>query len=142
MARPCVSASSSGCATSGRLSRSTHCARRSRPIAAGLACSSIAFHCRIPAVMASHDFFFALEFSSQGAPASLVEDLAANVFRHVGAAPEHAEGLTQALQDATARGAIGGDRRCDIQFRARNGMLEVLVTSNAGRIWQTEILIP
>lgn len=92
--------------------------------------------------MASHDFFFALEFSSQGAPASLVEDLAANVFRHVGAAAEHAEGLTQALQDATAKGAIGADRRCDIQFRARNGMLEVLVTSNAGRIWQTEILIP
>jgi hypothetical protein len=92
--------------------------------------------------MGSHDFFFALEFSSQGAPASLVEDLAANVFRHVGAAPEHAEGLTQALKEATAKGAIGGDRRCDIQFRARNGMLEVLVSSNAGRVWQTEILIP
>ena len=92
--------------------------------------------------MASHDFFFALEFSSQGAPASLVEDLAANVFRHVGAAPEHAEELTQALQEATAKGALDGERRCDIQFRARNGMLEVLISANAGRIWQTEILIP
>jgi hypothetical protein len=92
--------------------------------------------------MESHDFFFALECSSQGAPASLVEDLAANVFRHVGAAPEHAEGLTQALVEATAKGAIGGDRRCDIQFRARGGVLEVLVSSNGGRVWQTEILIP
>src|SRR4029078_12038701 len=115
------------------------CASRSPPTAAGLACSSITFHCKNPAAMGSHDFFFALEFSSQGAPASLVEDLAANVFRHVGAAPEHAEGLTQALQDATARGAIGGDRRCDIQFRARNGMLEVLVPSNAGRVWHTAL---
>ena len=50
--------------------------------------------------------------------------------------------LTQALKDATEKGAIGGDRRCDIQFRARKGVLEVLVTSNAGRLWQTEILIP
>src|SRR4029079_4541092 len=108
------------------------CASRSPPTAAGLACSSIAFHCRIPAAMGSHDFFFALEFSSQGAPASLVEDLAANVFRHVGAAPEHAEGLTQALQDATARGAIGGDRRCDIQLPARNGHLQELVTPDRG----------
>jgi hypothetical protein len=92
--------------------------------------------------MSSPEFFFALEFSSQGAPASLVEDLAVNVFRHVGAGAEHAEGLTQALKDATERGAIGGDRRCDIQFRARKGVLEVLVTSNAGRVWQTEILLP
>ena len=92
--------------------------------------------------MSSHEFFFALEFSSQGAPASLVEDLAVNVFRHVGAAPEHAEELTQALKDATEKGAIGGDRRCDIQFRARKGVLEVLITSNAGRVWQTEVLIP
>ena len=92
--------------------------------------------------MDSPDFFFALEFSSQGAPASLVEDLAANVFRHVGCAPEHAEGLSEALEHAAETGALGGDRRCDVQFRARNGTLEVLVSSNGGRLWQTEILIP
>ena len=92
--------------------------------------------------MSSPEFVFALEFSSQTAPTSLVEDLAINVLRHVGAAQEHAEALTQALKDADARGAIGADRRCDIQFRARPGVLEVLVTSSAGRVWETEILIP
>ena len=93
--------------------------------------------------MGSHDFFFALEFSSQGAPASLVEDLAANVFRHVGAAPTHVEGLSEALAKATEKTpGSAGERRCDVQFRARNGTLEVLVTSNGGRVWQTEILIP
>jgi hypothetical protein len=116
--------------------------RRSQQTADGLACSSIAFHCKIPAAMGSHDFFFALECSSQGAPASLVEDLAANVFRHVGCATEHAEGLSEALEQAVEKGALDGDRRCDVQFRARNGMLEVLVSANGGRIWQTEILIP
>jgi hypothetical protein len=92
--------------------------------------------------MGSHDFFFALEFSSQGAPASLVEDLAANVFRHVGCAPEHAEDVSAALEQAVEKGALGSDRRCDVQFRARNGTLEVLISANGGRIWQAEILIP
>ena len=92
--------------------------------------------------MGSPDFFFALEFSSQGAPASLVEDLAANVFRHVGCDPAHAEGLSDALERAVATGALGGDRRCEVQFSARNGTLEVLISSNGGRVWQTEILIP
>ena len=92
--------------------------------------------------MAPHDFFFALEFSSQGAPAALVEDLAASVFRHVGCAQEHVEGLRDALEQAAEPGASGGARRCDIQFRARNGDLEVLITSNGGRVWQTKILIP
>ena len=93
--------------------------------------------------MGSHDFFFALEFSSQGAPASLVEDLAANVFRHVGCAPSPIEGLSEALAKATAKtSGSTGERRCDVQFRAHKGTLEVLVTSNGGRVWQTEILIP
>ena len=92
--------------------------------------------------MGAHDFFFAIEFSSQGAPASLVEDLAANVFRHVGCAPEHVEGLSNALATALEKTPGGGERRCDVQFRARNGTLEVLVISNGGRVWQTEILLP
>ena len=92
--------------------------------------------------MAPHDFFFAIEFSSQGAPAALVEDLAASVFRHVGCAQEHVEGVRAALEQAVEPGAAGGTRRCDVQFRARNGNLEVLITSNGGRVWQTKILIP
>jgi hypothetical protein len=92
--------------------------------------------------MGTPDFFFALEFSSQGAPPSLVEDLAANVFRHVGCAPDHIEGFSEALARAIERAPGSGERRCDVQFRARHGTLEVLVTSNGGRVWQTEILIP
>jgi hypothetical protein len=64
------------------------------------------------------------------------------VFRHVGCAPEHVEGLSDALAKASEKGPGGADRRCDVQFRAGNGTLEVLVTSNGGRVWQTEILLP
>ena len=92
--------------------------------------------------MGAHDFFFALEFSSQGVPASLVEDLAANVFKHCGCSANHVEGLSGALDRAVDTSGSNGQRRCDVQFVARNGTLEVLVSSNGGRIWQTEIILP
>ncbi len=92
--------------------------------------------------MASTEFFFALEFSSQGAPASLVEDLATHVFKYVGCPNEEVNGLTNALEQAVEKGEAHGHRRCDVQFRAANGALEVLVTSNGGRVWQKSLTIP
>ena len=92
--------------------------------------------------MAATEFFFALEFSSQGAPASLVEDLATHVFRYVGCERDQVSGLTEALQQAVANGSSSGHRRCDVQFRASKGELEILVSSNGGRVWQTSLAIP
>ncbi len=95
--------------------------------------------------MASQEFFFALEFSSQGAPLGLVEDLASQVLRYVGCTVDSAPDLTDALGRATSKGTdgtAGGQRRCDVQFRAHSGTLEILVSSNGGRIWQETIAIP
>ncbi len=92
--------------------------------------------------MALHDFFFALEFSSQGAPADLVEELAAQVLRYVGCVPAAMPELTQALEQAAAQTGSGGTRRCDVLFRAHNDKLDILVSSNGGRIWQQTIAIP
>ncbi len=91
--------------------------------------------------MSNHDFLFALEVSCQGAPATLVEDLALNIFRHVGCDPERADGLRGAVERAAEPSALGGVRRCDVQFRAHDGQLDVLVSSNGGRVWQTTIVI-
>ena len=91
--------------------------------------------------MAVHDFYFALEFSSQAAPASLIEDLAAQVFKYVHCSENNVAGMSDALERATAGGPAGANR-CDVQFRAQNGELEVLVSSNGGRVWQKSILIP
>ncbi len=92
--------------------------------------------------MRSHEFFFALEFSSQGAPLGLVAELASQVLRHVGCAEAFAPDLTRALEQATSRETAGGPRRCDVQFRAQSGTLEILVSSNGGRIWQETVAIP
>jgi hypothetical protein len=93
--------------------------------------------------MPAHDFFFSLELSSQGLPAALLEDLALNVFHHCGCGANHADELRQALQQAVddAKGSAG-PRRCDVQFRAGQRKLDVLVTANGGRLWQATIPLP
>lgn len=85
---------------------------------------------------------FALELSGQGAPVGLLAELAAHVIRHVGCANVPTTELTAALNKATAEGAFGGAPRCDVQFRAKPHNLEILISANGGRIWQTACAIP
>ncbi|HUR32277.1 MAG TPA: hypothetical protein VM032_00665 [Vicinamibacterales bacterium] len=59
------------------------------------------------------------------------------MFRHVGCTTVPAAELAEALAKATADGAFGGARRCDLQLRAHHHTLEILVSSNGGRVWQT-----
>jgi hypothetical protein len=84
----------------------------------------------------AHQFYFSLELSSQGVEATLVEELAAQVLEHVGCSLEAIPELAGALEQAVTKSAFG-ERRCDVQFRAQNGTLEILVSSNGGRIFQT-----
>ena len=89
--------------------------------------------------MAATSFFFALEFSSQGVPADLLSDLAAHVLEHVGSARDAVPDLTQQLQRAVEQGSAGSDRRCDVRFQAQPGKLEIVVSANGGRVWQTTV---
>ncbi len=72
----------------------------------------------------------------------LLEALAGALFRHVGCTTVPTGDLTAALEKATAGGAVGGPRRCDIQLRAHDHTLDILVSANGGRIWQTSCAIP
>lgn len=85
---------------------------------------------------------FTLEFSSQGAPASLIEALAGQVFQHVGCASPPAAELSAALDKAAGSGTFGGAGRCDVQLRAHGQTLDILVSANGGRIWQTRCTLP
>ena len=91
--------------------------------------------------MAPPEFFFTLEFSSQGTPTPLVQELSDQVCRFVGCSEASLAKMSEALERATAATAVG-QRRCDVQFRAHGGKLDVLVTANAGRVWQETIIIP
>jgi len=85
---------------------------------------------------------FALEVSSQGAPVSLLESLARQVLDDVGCTSAPMGELTAALAKAAASGSFGGPARCDLQVRAYANALDILVSSNGGRIWQTRCTIP
>jgi hypothetical protein len=89
--------------------------------------------------VASQSFFFALEFSSQGVPGDLLGDLATHVLAHVGASTSAVPELTGLLQRAVSQGAAGS--RCDVRFQAQPGRLEIVVSSNGGRLWQTTVPI-
>jgi hypothetical protein len=91
--------------------------------------------------VAPPEFFFTLEFSSQGTPTPLVQELSDQVCRFVGCPEASLAKMSEALDRATAATAVG-PRRCDVQFRAHGGKLDVLVTANAGRVWQETIVIP
>jgi hypothetical protein len=90
----------------------------------------------------AQEFFFSLEFSSQGAPAALLDGLAAQVLGHVGCTGTSLPELSDALQNAVAKGSVGGPGRCDVQFRVRGATLEIVVSANGGRVWQTSLAIP
>jgi hypothetical protein len=87
--------------------------------------------------VASQDFFFSLEFSSQGAPVALLESLTSQLLTHIGVQAADLPELSSALQQAVATGSAGGQRRCDVQFRVTGSKLEIVVTANGGRVWQT-----
>ena len=92
--------------------------------------------------MEGHDIFFSLEFSSQGAPAALLEALSSQLLTHVGVRAADVPELSSALQKAVAAEAAAGQRRCDVQFRVSGSKLEIVVTANGGRVWQTARAIP
>jgi len=91
--------------------------------------------------VAAHDFVFALEFSSQGAPAALIHELAGHVLTYVGCSAADLPELTAALEHAVAAASVG-QRRCDVQFRVNHPTLEIVVAANGGRVWQTSRPIP
>ena len=88
--------------------------------------------------MPTKPFYFALEFSSQGASAELLGDLATHVLEYVGSSPSAVPELTESLQKAVAQEGVA-DRRCDVQFRLQPGKLEIVVSANGGRVWQTAL---
>jgi hypothetical protein len=92
--------------------------------------------------VAAPEFYFALEFSSQGVPAGLLGELASQVLDHLGCRDGSAPDLPEALQEAVASGVTSAGDRCDVQFRAHGGTLEILVSRNGGRIWQASRHIP
>ena len=92
--------------------------------------------------MADHEILFALELSDEAGFGGVLADLTRSVLAYVGfAAPAIAE-LTASVAAELADGAARGRRRCDLQFLAHAGELEILVSYDGGVPWRTTRPLP
>ena len=91
--------------------------------------------------MSAKEFLFALELSGDPDSETMLSDLAGAVLAFLGyshAAAEELRGaLRRALRDCRSKDA----RRCEIQFRAHAGELQIAV-SHAGGKWRTARPLP
>jgi hypothetical protein len=89
-----------------------------------------------------HEFLFALELSDEAHFETMVVELAGAVLAHVGYQSVAIDELRTGLRDALASCATRGDRRCDVQFRAHAGGLDLVVTGASGAEWRTTRALP
>jgi len=82
------------------------------------------------------EFLFALELSDAAGCDTMVDEVAASVFKHAGISAAEASEALKALHGAVADAAGRGAVRCDVQFRAQAGELRIGVSA-AGHEWHT-----
>jgi len=80
------------------------------------------------------DFFFALVVSG-GASREMLVDLVAHVLERAGRSGDGAAALGDELHAAITTGPR--DQPIDVRFTAEAGRLRIVVSSQAGDIWQT-----
>lgn len=86
--------------------------------------------------MPDQDFFFALDIVGAAKRKSMLDELIARVLERAGCADEDAFDLAEAIHAALAKGSRAMES-CRLQFHARDGHLDIVVSSRAGEIWHT-----
>ena len=91
--------------------------------------------------MSTPDFLFSMRLTGREQVGSILGDVAAHVFDHVGCAPETVAELVRDLSEAVMPGADRGEH-VDVQFRARQGSCEVIVSVAGRELWRTTRRVP
>ena len=84
--------------------------------------------------MVSLDFFFALVVSG-GASREMLVDLVSRVLERAGSSGDGVTALGDELHAAIAKGPR--DQPVDVRFSAEADRLRIVVSSQAGELWQT-----
>jgi len=87
------------------------------------------------------DFLFSMRLTGREQVGSILADVTAHVFEHVGCAPDAVAELVRDLRAAVMPDADRGEH-VDVQFRARVGSCEVSVSVADHEIWRTVRRVP
>jgi hypothetical protein len=87
------------------------------------------------------DFQFLMRFAGRNQVGPILSDVAANVFQHVGCAPDAVAELVEDLGRAVAPGAQRGGH-VEVQFRAHAGACEVIVCVDDHEVWRSARRVP
>jgi len=87
--------------------------------------------------VADHEFFFSIELPGRPASLGVLRELAPRVLGQFGCGGDAVPALVDALETAVARGAESGAFTCRLQFVARDGRLDIAVSSDGGPPWRT-----
>jgi len=91
--------------------------------------------------VAAPDFLFSMRFAGRDQVGPILSEVAANVFQQVGCGPDEVAEVVRDLSGAVMPGADRGEQ-VDVQFRARAGSCEVVVSVDDREIWRTSRRIP
>ncbi len=86
--------------------------------------------------MSVPEFVFALELSDSAGCDTMVDEVAASVFKHAGMSTADSSQTLNALHAALGNAARGGVSQCSVHFRALAGELRIEVSA-AGHEWHT-----
>ena len=91
--------------------------------------------------MSIPDFLFSMRFAGGDQAGPILSDVAANVLQQAGCGPDEVAEVVRDLSGAVLPGADRGEQ-VDVQFRARAGSCEVIVSVDDREIWRTLRRIP
>lgn len=84
--------------------------------------------------MALPEFFFAIDLSDHAATRELLREVVGRVLTQAGCGTD---GIPRMIDEVVAKGVSAGQQSCRVTFHARDGRLEIVVSSAVGQLWQT-----
>ena len=88
------------------------------------------------------EFLFALELSDEAPFDVMLTQVAAAVSSYAGYAGDGLAEVTALLHEELAAGAAAGHHRCDVQFRAHAGELQITVSYPGRPEWRITRALP
>ena len=88
------------------------------------------------------EFFFALELSDEAPFDAMLNQVATAVFGYAGYSGQHLTDVAALLRRELAAGAAAGHHRCDVQFRAHDGELQITVSYPGRPEWRIARALP